>query len=365
MRKSVFAALAGALLVAGAAGAAEKLVIVPLSTSGDIPPAIAEGFRSHLRSVAEGAAAVLDGGAVQSALATSGAAPGCTSDACADGIGGAAGARFVLLGAVDNTDEIYKVELVLYDRVQKKRQSAEGLCELCAAEEVDRTISVAFTKLRPALAAPPPATRVAIEVTTDPEGADVALDGEVKGQSPIVLRAAPGAHVVRISKDGMKPVERAVTLEQQTVKLSIPLVPEPASAAPTPTPTPTPAPTPIPTPPVAAPPAVTPAADDAADDSGYIYTGAGMLIGGALLTAGGIVAILLDGDVTCADGLGIRECPTVYNTKGAGIAGLSLGAGLLGAGATLIIVDLLDDPPVAPSAALTPEGPILGLGGRF
>lgn len=362
MRKSVFAALAGALLLAGAAGAAEKLVIVPLSTSGDIPPAIAEGFRSHLRSVAEGAAAVLDGGAVQSALATSGAAPGCASDACADGIGGAAGARFVLLGAVDNTDEIYKVELVLYDRVQKKRQTAEGLCELCAAEEVDRTISVAFTKLRPALAAPPPVTRVAIEVTTDPEGADVALDGEVKGQSPIVLRTAPGAHVVRVSKDGMKPVEREVTAEQQTVKLSIPLVPEPASAAPTPTP----APTPIPTPPVAAPPvAPPPTVGEVTDDSSYTYTGAGMVIGGALLTAGGIVAILLDGDVTCADGLGIRECPTVYNTKGVGIAGLGIGAGLLGAGVTLIVVDLLDDPPVAPSAALTPEGPVLGLGGRF
>lgn len=355
-----------AVCLAGPA-AAEGVLVAPLETTGDIPPAIAAGFRAHLRATVAQSAPVIAEATAATALAAPGAAPPCRTDACAEAAGQAAGARFVLSGAVDNTDEIYKVELALYDRAQKKRvATAEGLCELCAAEEVDRTIDATFARLRPALtapapvAAPPPdpdAGKIAVEITTTPDGADIALDGEPMGQAPIVLKVAPGTHTVRISKDGMQPVERTVSALDRTIKLAVRLNP-----APTPPPVATPPPTP---PPIVVPPVAAPTADD--EDGGYLYTGAGMLVGGALLTAGGIWATLIDGDITCTDGLGVRECPTVYNTKGVGMTALGLGAGLIGAGVTLIIVDVLDDdaPAVTPTAAPAPGGAVMGLGGRF
>lgn len=358
---AIFALLA---LSAGAALAqGNTLVVVPLHTTGDIPPAIGDGFRAHLRGLTEGKATVLDPSVTATALSTAGASSDCATDACAVGIAGASGARFVLSGAVDNTDEIYKVSLRLYDALEKTSAASQGVCELCAAEEVDRTIGVAFAELQGALARPAPAAaapRVAIEVITRPPGADITLAGAAQGKSPIVLRVAPGEHRIGASMTGRKPAERTVQARQDTIKLSIELVEAaPAAIAPPVTP---PVTAPV-TPPVTAVVPPTTAGDD--EDGGYLYTGAGMLIGGSLLTAGGIYAILLDGDITCSDGLGRRECPTVYNTKGVGMIALGLGAGLLGAGATLVIVDLLGDPQVAPTAVITPDGAVMGFGGRF
>ncbi len=356
------AALIVGLCAVAAPASAEKLVAVPLHCTGDIPTAIGRGFTEHLRGLAQARAELVDEAGTEQALATAAASVMCTTEACAMGIAGAAGARFVLSGAVDNTDEIYKVSLRLYDASTKATKTAEGVCELCAAEEVDRTIGAAFAQLQPALAVAPPAppaapVPVAIEVVSSPPGADITLGGKPVGRAPIVLRVAPGSHVIGASKAGMKPAERTVQARKETVKLTIRLTADATSAPPV-------TPPPVTPPPVTVPPPVA-ATDEDDEEGGYVYTGSGMIIGGVLLTAGGIYATLLDGEVTCTDGLGRRECPTVYNTKGVGMTALGLGAGLIGAGVTLIIVDVLDDGDVAPSAAITPDGAVLGLGGRF
>lgn len=347
------------------AAAAERAAVIPLSATGDVTAPIAEQFRAVLRGVVAKDAEVIAPTEVEAAMARANVAVGCRTEACLVGVAGATGARFVVSGTVGGVDEIYTVELALYDRVGGARKTAKGSCELCAAGEVDRTITATFAELAPALrvpaapiapAAPEPIT---VEVTTAPEGARISVDGEVRGEAPIVFKVMPGTHTIAAEKDGFERTERTISALDRPVKLAFRLTPATPVAS-----------TPVAPPPVVAPPVVTPAvaapAAAAEDADGQLYTGIGMLVGGALLTGGGAYLIILDGDVTCSDGRGRRECPTVFNTKGLGMTAFGAGAALLGAGTTLVVLYALDDdPPVAPAVSPEAGGAVFGLSGRF
>ena len=142
------------------------------------------------------------------------------------------------------------------------------------------------------------------------------------------------------------------------------LKPAPVVIAPSPVPTPVPAPV---TPPVT-PVAEAPVHSSGGVDKGLATTGWGLAVGGAILTAGGTFLILLDGDVTCSDGRGRRECPTVYNTKPHGITALGLGGAMFGAGVSLLLVTYLGEdaqPALTPTVEPTADGAALGLHGTF
>ncbi|MCB9528261.1 MAG: PEGA domain-containing protein [Myxococcales bacterium] len=346
------------------AAAAERVAIIPLAASGDVTPPIAEQFRGVLRRLAAAEAEALPEAEVQAAMGRAGVAVGCRTEACAVGLAGATGARFVLAGAVGSVDEIYTVELALYDRALNSRQSAKGTCELCAAGEVDRTIASTFAQLAPMLrvAAAAPVTPAApepigVEVQTVPDGARVFVDGAARGQAPIVLKVEPGPHTVAVELEGFERAERSISAVDRPVKVAFRLTPATPVAA---------APAPVVTPPVVAPTPVAPA-PTASGGGGHLYTGIGMLVGGALLTGGGAYLIILDGDVTCTDGRGRRECPKVFNTKGFGMGAFGVGAALVGAGTTLVILHALaDEPAVTPTVAPGADGgAMMGLSGRF
>jgi serine/threonine-protein kinase len=93
----------------------------------------------------------------------------------------------------------------------------------------------------PGVEAPPtpgtaPAT-AALAITTDPAGAEIAIDGEVKGAAPVTLdEIAPGEHVVTAKLAGYQPLERPLKLSaggRSDVMLA--LVKSPEKAAPLPT----------------------------------------------------------------------------------------------------------------------------------
>jgi hypothetical protein len=62
--------------------------------------------------------------------------------------------------------------------------------------------------------------RVEIEVTSDPQGADVVVDGQTVGKTPIVVRDLfPGAHFVGISTEGER-IERKLTVTSGTGRVN-------------------------------------------------------------------------------------------------------------------------------------------------
>jgi serine/threonine-protein kinase len=88
----------------------------------------------------------------------------------------------------------------------------------------------------PPTPAPAPATTAALAITTDPAGAEIALDGEVKGAAPVTLdEVAPGEHVVTAKLAGYQPLERPLKLSAGgRSDLMLALVKSPQQAAPQP-----------------------------------------------------------------------------------------------------------------------------------
>ena len=81
--------------------------------------------------------------------------------------------------------------------------------------------------LIPSFLADPVATGLGVE--TNPEGAEVWIDGELAGTSPFELdELTPGEHDVRVTKDGFLPLEERFEISEADVSepLSFALQPE-------------------------------------------------------------------------------------------------------------------------------------------
>lgn len=103
--------------------------------------------------------------------------------------------------------------------------------EIRAAEA--STNVAADAKLMPAAAttssAPPPvaAQQAQLQVSSNPDGADIEVDGNYVGSTPSTIGAAPGQHRVSIKKGGFKLWERTITVSSGQINVSASLDPEP------------------------------------------------------------------------------------------------------------------------------------------
>lgn len=57
---------------------------------------------------------------------------------------------------------------------------------------------------------------VSFQVTSEPLGADIFIDGEYKGATPSQLKASPGPHILKISRPGFTDWERKMAVENGT-----------------------------------------------------------------------------------------------------------------------------------------------------
>ncbi|MCB9546226.1 MAG: PEGA domain-containing protein [Myxococcales bacterium] len=367
-------------LLPATALAAPVAVAPELVPGNGVPAAIGKQFDATFRQELSRKTTLIDQGPTAAALGKIGDSA-CNSDDCGRALATAVNARFVITATVSATDDIYEVKLTVFDAARNERSKVvSGVCELCTAGEVNGTISNAVSRLDEALAkeAAPAAPvkveiqkpkTVAFELKSTPSGASVLVDGKPSGATPVKLELAPGSHKIQISKDGFTPATRMVALESEPLNLMVNLEPVKAVVAVAP---PTAAPA---APPLAAPPTAAPAAPPTADvpvaappatgPGKYNGVAWGMTIGGLALAGVGTWLIVLDGDVTCTDGRGRATCPTVYNTKGVGIAGLGIGAALVGAAVAILAVGPAEEPAVMPAVEATPGGAAILLGGSF
>lgn len=79
-------------------------------------------------------------------------------------------------------------------------------------------------------AAEPP--KIDVKADADPKGvggAQVWLDGEMKGEAPITLTVTPGRHLVQLKKDGFEPYETWITASENQVATLLPQMKEVAT----------------------------------------------------------------------------------------------------------------------------------------
>ena len=140
---------------------------------------------------------------------------GCTSQECIVQMGQLLGVRKMFAGSIGKVGATYVINLKIIDIESGKIEKA--VTEQCAKCEEDALLTsitniankIIEIKPIPPVVSKPPVPKVgSYEVITIPDGADVYLDGELKGKTPLSLKDLPaGIHKAKISKEGYKDVE--------------------------------------------------------------------------------------------------------------------------------------------------------------
>lgn len=367
-----------ALLISAPALAGPTIVAPPLKPGNGVPMAIGAQFDISLRKALAAKGTLIGAAQTTAGLRAAGVSSDdiCDTEPCGIKLAAQTKSRFVVSAKVASADEIYNVTLSIFDASRKERLVVNGVCELCTAGEVNGTIANAVGRLDPALNKPEkapepvkPKTQM-LDVKSRPEGAQIFVDGKLVGKSPKSLALLPGQHAVELRKEGFVTVRNTVIISDRPTSYApvLKAVPAPVVAAPPSAAPPTAAP-PVVTPPVVTPPvAAPPVGRSGVQATGrYNTAGWGMMLGGAVLAGVGTWLIVLDGEVTCDDGRGRTTCPNVYNTKGVGIAGLGIGAALIGASIAVFAVGPTDEAePAAAGFDVLPEGGgMVRFGGQF
>lgn len=330
------------LPLSAAAGEKSSVAVLPLKSTGAVPAPVQKRFDQKLRDAVKGHANIVDAAAGEKV-----AEGRCNESACLKKVATATKARFVVSGQVSNADDIYKVSLTLYDDATEKVTDAAQECELCAAEEVDKSIATAVESFKAAFAAPlppppapeapkpPPTTELTI--TSDPGGAELNLDGKPAGKTPYKAPVARGKHKAVITLAGHVTETREFEVGDRPTaqEFLLQVVATPAAAGATP---------------ATAPAAPAPAEAPVAEPANHRTAGIIMTVIGAVAIGAGTYFINLDGQVTCPD-KGRKECPDVYTTKWVGAAAMTVGGLALGSGVTLLVLPKIDAPPAAATPA--------------
>jgi hypothetical protein len=187
---------------------APKTAILPLVIEGELPETDRETLTNQLvGGLQRGSFEIVTPDQVVAAAGKD----DCSKPGCMQKIAEQTGATHIVRAIVEVVDRDYTVRVELYDGSDgTKLVSASDGCEICGVVDVGGLIETQAATLRTkldALASGP----ASIVVSSNPEGAEVTLDGEPFGVTPLDKSVIPGDHVVRVTKEGYIAVQEQRT----------------------------------------------------------------------------------------------------------------------------------------------------------
>jgi hypothetical protein len=141
--------------------------------------------------------------------------------ACLAGIGASQGADRILYTEVSQNEGRFQVVVRMVDVKTRESKSPEGGVE--SREKLGEFVNSALERVLGPEPSPEPVL-ARVDISTSPAGAEVYMDKDFVGVTPVTLRLKAGSYTVRVSKvgfkedlfplvvDGDKPMSRAVTL---------------------------------------------------------------------------------------------------------------------------------------------------------
>lgn len=244
MRGAVSTALVAALALAPSWAAAEpRAGVLPLEAQGTLPPngtrALAAEVEQGMRdagvtvvpadalvqaTVADGASGSGRAPSRKQQKAARAALAACRDAACLRGLASEVSAAYLVRPSVRMEESDYVIALALVDGATGEVvHEAERLCELCGLTEAQAVTRELAASLREPLAA---ARMGTVTVSSSPAGAEVRVDGEPAGTTPVELRLAPGEHAIVLRRPGYASAERRVVVEARgTAAVALELAP--------------------------------------------------------------------------------------------------------------------------------------------
>lgn len=228
----------------------------------------------------------------------------CLSATCLEKLGAKVGVKELLRAHVAASGNIYELDLELLSPAAEGGLAGrvQRTCSVCTVSELSQMVATAASDL---LAGRTDGDGVDVEILCRPEGAEIAIDDQPRGQGPIKVKLAPGRHRVVARLDGhtnaFKVIEVSTTVGDQRFELVL----APAGAL----------------------------------DTGRPYRTLKWVTAGSAAAAlvTGITLLVVDGNGTC--GGGDDECPMEYDTRAAGLVGLAVGVAAGGASAWMFARD--------------------------
>ena len=209
---SGFASIAPEAASAPSAPASVSLraAILPLAVEGELSDVDKETLTGSLvEGLRRGSFDVVPPADV---LVADSSAGGCADKDCFVRVAKATRATHLVRAKVVVRDRDYDVKVELVDGKTGAivAKSEEG-CEICGVVDAGSLMDSAAATLRTKLDALAKGPSV-LTVKSEPAGAEVRIDGEIVGVTPLERPIIPGDRVVRVSKEGFITIEREVTV---------------------------------------------------------------------------------------------------------------------------------------------------------
>jgi hypothetical protein len=223
MRGATFTALVTAMAISLApawALAEPRAGVLPLDVDGKLPPnggaALSAEIDEGLRTAG---ATVVPTAELSQAAGTS--LSSCRDEACLQGVASKAAATYLVRPSVRMEESDYVIALELVDASGKLVHQASQTCELCGLTEAQAVARSLAESLKDHMVA---ATGM-LTVQSSPAGAEVLVDGESAGTTPLELPIAAGEHAIVLRLPGHVDEERRVVVEAgETSAVEVPLV---------------------------------------------------------------------------------------------------------------------------------------------
>lgn len=244
MRRALALVIVGAALAAPVrpahAGGKPRVAVLEIRIEGDAAPQLRDQLDKSLAGgLFKAGWEVVTRTQVARKLEGSPELVGCTTTTCLEQIGEMVGtSRFVRV-RVAATGAAYTVEIELLaaDVATGPIARMDKSCAPCTFDEANEMMSNAAAQLREGAG-----DKVMVQVSSDPAGAVIELDGKALGVAPLELEMLPGDHVFRAKLAGRADalvtasVSRQPSGDSQIVALTLPEAPPGAVAPPPPPP---------------------------------------------------------------------------------------------------------------------------------
>lgn len=187
-----------------------RAAILPLAVQGELSDVDREALLGELVGGLQ--RGDFDVVAPADVLAKDADAADCAQAKCFERVAKNTGASHVVRATVIVRDRDYDVAVELVDGKTGGvvARSKEG-CEICGVVDAGKLMASASATLRTKLDALAKGPSV-LTIRSDPDGAEVTVDGEIVGVTPLDRSIIAGKRVVRVTKEGYIAVEREVTV---------------------------------------------------------------------------------------------------------------------------------------------------------
>jgi hypothetical protein len=194
-------------MVSSTLWAQSSMFVVPLAHNKEVSIPMGKGFDTHVRNLLKKSTQVIDFESTQTAIKEVGCVPKCASKSAMVNVAKKVQPRFVLSGRMILEDEVYQINMTLFDAAYKKLYNLKKVCEFCDETEVKNKISALINakSVQKILASTAPVIKekiksFTVELNSEPEGANISRAGKVMGKTPMMVELKPGTYEFKFSK---------------------------------------------------------------------------------------------------------------------------------------------------------------------